>query len=112
MADFGLSKIFQPSIYKQHSETDYNTIAANENGGVLMENCSLGDNIGGNTTSTGCNTSYHGSLLARSESIGKKYALKKYDQFALNTSCFWGSTRSKISPSCAISPNFCYKNND
>ena len=22
--------------------------------------------------------------------IGKKYALKKYDQFTLNTSCFWG----------------------
>ena len=22
-------------------------------------------------------------------SIGKKYALKKYDQFSLNTSCFW-----------------------
>ena len=24
--------------------------------------------------------------------IGKKHALKKYDQFALNTSCFWEST--------------------
>ena len=23
--------------------------------------------------------------------IGKKHALKKYDQFTLNTSCFWGS---------------------
>ena len=23
--------------------------------------------------------------------IGKKHALKMYDQFALNTSCFWGS---------------------
>ena len=23
--------------------------------------------------------------------IGKNYALKKYDQFTLNTSCFWGS---------------------
>ena len=22
---------------------------------------------------------------------GKKHALKKYDQFVLNTSCFWGS---------------------
>ena len=61
MADFGLSKIFQPSIY--HSDDDKNI--ANENG-VLMENCSLGD-IGGSNT-TGCN-SYHGSLLARSESI-------------------------------------------
>ena len=28
--------------------------------------------------------------------IGKKHALKKYDQFDLNTSCFWGSTRSII----------------
>ena len=28
--------------------------------------------------------------------IGKKHALKKYDQFALNTSCFWGSTGSNI----------------
>ena len=30
--------------------------------------------------------------------IGKKHALKKYDQFALNTSCFWarGSIRSNI----------------
>ena len=26
----------------------------------------------------------------------KKHALKKYDQFALNTSCFWGRTGSKI----------------
>ena len=24
--------------------------------------------------------------------IGKKHALKKYDQFGRNTSCFWGST--------------------
>ena len=30
--------------------------------------------------------------------IGKKHALKKYDQFALNTSWFY--------PSCAISRNF------
>ena len=34
--------------------------------------------------------------------IGKKHALKKYDQFALNASCFY--------PSCAISRNFCCKN--
>ena len=26
-------------------------------------------------------------------SVGKKHALKKYDQFALNTSCFLGSTQ-------------------
>ena len=36
--------------------------------------------------------------------IGKKHALKKYGQFVLNTSCFWGS--------CAISRNFCFKNNE
>ena len=30
--------------------------------------------------------------------IGKKHALKKYDQFALSTSCFWGSTGSNIIP--------------
>ena len=33
--------------------------------------------------------------------IGKKHALKKYDQFALNTSCF-----GRNYPSCAISRNF------
>ena len=27
---------------------------------------------------------------------GKKHALKKYDQFALNTSCFWGSNGSNF----------------
>ena len=27
---------------------------------------------------------------ANDSGIGKKHALKKYDQFALNTSCFWG----------------------
>ena len=30
--------------------------------------------------------------------IGKKHALKKYDQFTLNTSCFWGRTGSNITP--------------
>ena len=35
---------------------------------------------------------------AEAEAIGKKHALKKYDQFALNTSWFY--------PSCAISRNF------
>ena len=34
--------------------------------------------------------------------IGKKHALKKYDQFYVNTSCFC----------CAISRNFCYKDNE
>ena len=32
------------------------------------------------------------------KTIGKKHAFKKYDQFALNTSCFWGSTGSNITP--------------
>ena len=31
-------------------------------------------------------------------SIGKKHALKIYDQFALNTSCFRGSMGSNITP--------------
>ena len=47
--------------------------------------------------------------------IGKKHALKKYDQFTLNTSCFCGSTgiRIKYYPSCcAISRNFCFKINN
>ena len=35
-------------------------------------------------------------ILAFVHSIGKKLALKKYNQFALNTSCFWGSTGSNI----------------
>ena len=26
------------------------------------------------------------------QSTGKKHALKKYDQFTLNTGCFWGSS--------------------
>ena len=30
--------------------------------------------------------------------IGKKHALKIYDQFSLNTSCFWGTTRTNITP--------------
>ena len=30
------------------------------------------------------------------KAIGKKHALKKYDQFALKTSCFSGSTGSNI----------------
>ena len=29
-------------------------------------------------------------------SIGKNHALKIYDQFAVNTSCFWGNTGSNI----------------
>ena len=32
------------------------------------------------------------------EFIGKKHALKKFDQFALNTGCFWASTGSNITP--------------
>ena len=40
--------------------------------------------------------------------LGKKHALKKYDQFTLNTSCIWGS----IYPNCAISRILCLKNNE
>ena len=48
----------------------------------------------------------------RYRDIGKKHALKKYDQFALNTSCFWERYWIKYYPSSfAISRNFCYKNN-
>ena len=44
--------------------------------------------------------------------LGKKHALIKYDQFSLNTSSFWGSTGSNITPvSCAISRNFVTKMN-
>ena len=50
--------------------------------------------------------------LSPEEDIGKKHALKKYDQFALNTSCFWGKYRIKNYPSCAISQIFCYNNNE
>ena len=39
--------------------------------------------------------------------LGKKHALKIYDQFTLNTSCF-----SEYYTGCAISRNFCYKNNE
>ena len=38
-----------------------------------------------------------------SMTIGKKHALKKYDQFALYTSCFWGKYLIKYYPSCEIS---------
>ena len=31
---------------------------------------------------------------SRTMELGKQHAFKKYDQFALNTSGFWGSTRS------------------
>ena len=45
--------------------------------------------------------------------LGKKHAYKKYDKFALNASCFWGNTGSNFYYlSCAISRNFCYKNNE
>ena len=38
----------------------------------------------------------NGGVITQGFSIGKKYALKIYDQFALNTSCFYN-------PSSAIS---------
>ena len=50
-------------------------------------------------------------LTPLDNAIGKKHALKKYDQFPLNTSCFWGEVMDQILPqlSCAISRNFYYK---
>ena len=50
--------------------------------------------------------------LKKSTAIGKKQALKKYDQFTPNTSCFWGKCMIKYYLSCAISQNLCYKNNE
>ena len=46
------------------------------------------------------------------ETIGNNHALKKYDQFALNTSCFWGNTRSNITPVVQFHEIFCCKNNE
>ena len=43
------------------------------------------------------------------ETIGKKHASKKYDQFALNTSCFWGITGSNITPIVYFHKNFATK---
>ena len=53
------------------------------------------------------NSSRMSSLEAR---IGKIYALKRYDQLAINTSCFGGSIPDY--QCCAISRNFCCKNNE
>ena len=36
--------------------------------------------------------------LHNNTTTGKKHALKKYNQFTLNTSCFWGSTGLIITP--------------
>ena len=36
------------------------------------------------------------------EPTGKKHALKKYDQFALNTSCFWGRPDQIIPKLCDL----------
>ena len=38
------------------------------------------------------------SNIEEEDSIGKMHALKKFDQFSLNTSRFWGSIRSIITP--------------
>ena len=50
--------------------------------------------------------------LGKAANLGKKQALKKYYQFALNTSCFLGKHWIKYYLSCAISRNLCYKNNE
>ena len=51
-------------------------------------------------TDRGASRDLDGNILIwdLNKAIGKKHALKKYDQFALNTSCFWGSTGSNITP--------------
>ena len=53
---------------------------------------------------------YDAEHMPKTSFIGKKHSLKIYDQFALNTSCFWGSTGSNIARvlSCAISRKFWY----
>ena len=43
-------------------------------------------------------------------SLGKNHALKKYDQFALNTSCFWGKYRIKYYPQLCNFTNFLLQN--
>ena len=52
---------------------------------------------------------------AMKDALGKKHASKKYDQFTLNTKCFWRSTRSNITPNLDITPvtiqNFKNNNN-
>ena len=64
-------------------------------------------NIGCCSNQDGCNSNITLKLDANpiiptdpnDPNIGKKHALKKYDQFThLNTSCFWGSTGSNITP--------------
>ena len=39
-----------------------------------------------------CDAKEKSKELFVKHALGKMHALKKYDQFALNTSCFWGST--------------------
>ena len=36
--------------------------------------------------------------ISENPDIGKKHALKKYNQFAINTSCFWGEVAVKYYP--------------
>ena len=53
------------------------------------------------------------SFILEAERIGnKKHALIKYDQFSLNTSCFWGSTRSNITPVVQFHENFASTKNN
>ena len=39
---------------------------------------------------------YHDYMYDYDDAIGKKHALKKYDQFTLNTSCFLGSNTTIV----------------
>ena len=47
--------------------------------------------------------------LAEKLSIGKKHALKKYDQYSLNTSYICGSTGSNITPVVKLNEFFVIK---
>ena len=54
------------------------------------------------------NEANNNNNLENGNNIGKKHALKKYDQFTQNTSCFWGC----ITPVVQFHEILCYKNNE
>ena len=91
-------------IFSPYSSTS----STSTEGGLVLSVASLNNssngskrpNSGNNNTTTTTNSS---------SSIGKKHALKKYDQFALNTSCFWGSTGSNITPGVQFHESFVTK---
>ena len=48
----------------------------------------------------------HENTPTGGDAIGKKHALIKYDQFVLNTSCFWGKVLDQILPQLCNLPKF------